>query len=130
MLSHVGQEPSIKNQLERVQIAIDDLVRQRNELVAEGAGLLALFEVAMNIVYGQPQSAEMIKERLSLVVKGCNQATVTTKAIRQLEADGMDKLLSELKKSVGEGVGAEYRPGVNLCLGMVEALAHKGRHSF
>ncbi|MBQ5149436.1 hypothetical protein FDK32_16295 [Citrobacter freundii] len=122
-----------KNQIEdtlaRVHKSIDELGRQRNEFAAEGAGLLALFEVVMNIVHGKEDRAEVIKERLSLAVRGCNHATTTAKAIRQFEADGMDKLLAELKKSVEEGLSAEYRPGADLCLGMVEALARKGRQS-
>lgn len=121
---------NIDNTLARLHSGLDELAAQRDKLAAEGAGLLALFEVAMSIVYGPETDAEKIKERLSLAVKGCNQATATAKAIRQFEADGMDKLVAEFKKSVQEGLSAEYRPGANLCLGTVQALARKGRQSF
>ena len=113
--------------LARVHKGIEDMGRQRDELVAEGAGLLALFEEAMSIVHGRETDVSAIRERLTLAVNSCNKVTATTKAIRQIEISGVEKLQEELKKAIDDGVSKEYQPGVNLCLGMIESIARKGK---
>ncbi|WP_147200825.1 hypothetical protein [Pantoea sp. CCBC3-3-1] len=113
----------INNAVQAVSDHLNMLTANVKHLTAESAGLLRVFEVAMQLVASNEEWTPAQREQLALAVKACNQVTNTAKAIRGFEAAGMDLLRNEIEKMVGEGVSERFMPGINLCLGSVSSLA-------
>jgi len=96
-------------------------------LTAENAGLVRVFEVAMQLVSSQGDWTPAQREQLASAVMACNKMPHTAKAIREIESDGIDLCHQEMEKQVKEGVSSLYQPGIDLCLGLAEALAYQHR---
>lgn len=96
-------------------------------LTAESAGLYRVFEVAMQLASSKEDWTPAQREQLVLAVQACNSVPFTAKAIREVESAGIDIFRQEMERQVKQGVDASYTPGINLCLGMAEGLAHRHR---
>lgn len=96
-------------------------------LTAENAGLVRVFEVAMQLVSSQGDWTPAQREQLASAVMACNKVPDTAKAIREIESDGIDLFRQEMEKLVKGGVSTLYRPGIDSCLGLAEALAYQHR---
>lgn len=113
--------------LQAVSEHMSMLTASVKHLTAENAGLVRVYEVAMQLVSSQGDWTPAQREQLASAVKACNNVPGTAKAIREIESDGIDLLRQEMEKLVNDGVSDLYRPGIDSCLGMAEALAYQHR---
>jgi hypothetical protein len=109
-----------------LQAVIDQfqaLTANVKHLTAESAALYRVFEVAMQLVHSQSDWTPEHREQLALAVKACKNAPTTAKAIRDIQASGMDLVGEELTQQLRNGVDDMYRPGINLCIGAAASRA-------
>lgn len=116
-----------KQALQAVSEHMSMLAANVKHLAADNAGLLRVFEVAMQLVASKDDWTPAQREQLASAVKACNSVPDTAKAIRDIESDGIELFRLELEKLVNGGVSALYRPGMDSCLGLAQALAHQHR---
>jgi len=117
----------IPNALQAVIAQHHALTTNVEHLTAENASLYRVFEVALQLAHSQSDWTPEQREQLVLAVKACNDAPATAKAIRAEQANGMIIARDELAKQLNEGVDVRYRPGIDVCLGLVTAKAQLHR---
>ena len=120
-------ENKIPNSLQAVIDEHHALTANVRHLTAESAPLYRVFEVALQLVNSQSDWTPAQREQLALAVKACSYAPTTAKAIRNIQAAGMELMGKELEQQLMNGVEDVYRPGMNLCIGAVSMWAYYHR---